>query len=241
MTNTTTAPGATSAPMNVFARFIGIITSPRATFQAVVADPKWLGMLLIVALSASLLSGGLLMTKVGQDAWLDAAANSGRQLNEQQLQGLERIAPFVGYFAFAVGLIGPPLLAVIISGLLFAVFNAALGGMAKFKQVFAVVVHAMAIGVLGQLFTVPLNYSRGTLTSATNLAVFTQSFLSDTSFVARLLGTIELFLVWQILVLAMGLGVLYRRRTQPIAMSFFGLYALIGIIIAVVKTAFGRS
>ena len=36
----------------------------------------------------------------------------------------------------------------IVAGILFAIFNAALGGNATFKQVFTVVVHAGAIGVL---------------------------------------------------------------------------------------------
>jgi hypothetical protein len=43
--------------------------------------------------------------------------------------------------------------------------------------------------------------------------------LSETSFAAHLLGTIDLFLIWYLFILAIGLGVLYRRRTQPIAIS----------------------
>ena len=44
-----------------------------------------------------------------------------------------------GFFLF-----GTPLFLAVISGILFAVFNAALGGDATFKQVFAVVVHTPA-------------------------------------------------------------------------------------------------
>ena len=36
-----------------------------------------------------------------------------------------------------------------------------------------------------------------------------------------LLGTIDLFMVWYVIVLAIGLGVLYKRRTQPIAIALF--------------------
>ena len=45
MANTTVQTGATPAPKSLLARFIGVITSPRATFESVVAHPKWLGML----------------------------------------------------------------------------------------------------------------------------------------------------------------------------------------------------
>ena len=123
----------------------------------------------------------------------------------------------------------------IISGILFAIFNAALGGNATFKQVFTVVVHAGPIGVLAQLFTVPLNYARGTMTSATNLYVLVQSFVDETTFAGRLLGMIDLFLVWQLIVLSMGLAVLYRRRTQPIATTLLVLYAVIAVIVAFVR------
>jgi len=47
MANTTVETGAVPAPKNLLARFIGIITSPRATFEAVVAHPRWLGMLVL--------------------------------------------------------------------------------------------------------------------------------------------------------------------------------------------------
>jgi hypothetical protein len=37
--------------------------------------------------------------------------------------------------------------------------------------------------------------------------------------------------------LAIGLGVLYRKRTGPIATTMFALYAAIAVIIAAIKTA----
>jgi hypothetical protein len=93
--------------------------------------------------------------------------------------------------------------------------------------------------VLAQLFTVPLNYLRGTMTSATNLGVLAQSMLDDSSFLAHLLGMIDIFIVWQIVVLAIGLAVLYRRRTQPIATTLLVLYAVIAVIVAFVRRGAG--
>ena len=37
---------------------------------------------------------------------------------------------------------------------------------------------------------------------------------------------IDLFLIWWLLVLAIGLAVLYRRKTQPIALALYGVYAV---------------
>jgi hypothetical protein len=132
-----------------------------------------------------------------------------------------------------------PLMVVVIAGLLYAIFNAALGGNATFKQVFAVVVHAGPIGVLSSLFTMPLNYARGSMTSSTNLYVLVQSFVDETTFAGRFLGMIEIFLVWQLIVLAIGLAVLYRRRTQPIATSLLVLYAVIAVVVAFIRRGAG--
>jgi hypothetical protein len=65
--------------------------------------------------------------------------------------------------------------------------------------------------------------------------------VEENSFLGSLLGTIDLFLVWYVVVLAIGLGVLYKRRTQPIAISLFAVYAVIAVCIALIKTSFGGS
>jgi hypothetical protein len=86
------------------------------------------------------------------------------------------------------------------------------------------------------LFTTPLAYVRESMASATNLGVFLP-FLDDSSFAARLLGSIDLVVIWWILSLAIGLGVLYRKRTGPIATTLLAVYVAIGVIIAAIKTA----
>ena len=113
-------------------------------------------------------------------------------------------------------------------------------GTRTFKQLFAVYVHSRSISAAGQLFTGPLNYFRGSMTSATNLAVFLP-MIDEQSFIGRLLGMIDLFIVWWFVLLAIGLGVLYRRRTEPIAIGLFGVYARDHVVIAGVMSAFGRS
>jgi nucleoside recognition membrane protein YjiH len=46
-----------------------------------------------------------------------------------------------------------------------------------------------------------------------------------------------LIYIWWMLSLAIGLGVLYRKRTGPIATTMLAVYAVIGVIIAAIKTA----
>jgi hypothetical protein len=232
---------AEAAPKGLLARFFGIITAPKDTFRSVVAYPNWFGMLAFICIGMALIVGGYLFTKVGQQAWLDTATNAMRgPVNEQQYAAMEKIAPYVGYFGVLQMLIVAPLISVIIAGILFAVFNAALGGTATFKQLFSVVVHSSAVSLLGQLYTMPMNYARGTLSSASNLAVLLP-MIDETSFLGRLLGMVDLFIIWWVLVLAIGLGVLFRRKTQPIAWSLLAVYAVIALVVAVVRSRMGGA
>jgi hypothetical protein len=90
--------------------------------------------------------------------------------------------------------------------------------------------------IVRALFSTPLAYARETLSSATSLAVFAP-FLDDSSFAARALGSVDLFVLWWIVSLAIGLGVLHHRRTGPIATTLIAVYVAIGVVVAAVKTA----
>lgn len=135
------------------------------------------------------------------------------------------------YMTAAGVLAGSFVMALIMAAILWAVFNAAVGGDAFYKQILAVLVHASVISAAGQLFTGPLNYFRGAVTSATTLSVLLP-MVDETSFLGRLAGAVDIFIIWWLVVLSIGLAVLYRRRTQPIAYTLFGIYAVIAVGIA---------
>ena len=242
MSHTNVTVAAEAAPKSLLARFFGIITSPQATYRSVVAHPKWFGMMALIALSMALLLGGFLYTNTGQNAWLDAATTSSFRgpSTPEQLAAMEKIAPYAWMFGVGQMLFMLPLIFVITGGILFAIFNAALGGTSTFKQLFAVVVHSSAVSLLGQCFTMPINYLSGTMSSSTNLAVLLP-MIDDASFLGRLLGMVDLFIIWWLIVLAIGLGVLYRRRTQPIAVSLMAVYAVIAVVVAIVRSRMGGA
>jgi hypothetical protein len=222
------------------ARLIGVLFAPRATYAGLAARPRWLGALAVVALTFAVSSGAFLSTEVGKNAMLDqqvrqAESFSGRPMTDAQRQRLESMLPYAPYFA-ALSLVTLPLAAVILAGIAVGVFNAILGADGTFAQTFAVVVHSGVIMMLAQLFTLPLDYVRESMTSPTSVAVFLP-FLDEGSFPARLLGVVDLFQIWWIVSLAIGFGVLYRKRTAPIAAVMLSLYTAIALVIAALKSA----
>jgi hypothetical protein len=122
----------------------------------------------------------------------------------------------------------------LIAGLLLAIFTAVLGGGATFKQVYAVVAHSMIIGAVQQAFSFPIMYARGEMVSPTRLSVFFP-MLSETSFFTYLLSAIDLFYLWSLINVSIGVAVLYKRSTGPVVAVLLGIYALIAVIIAAVR------
>ena len=238
MAHTMTAEATGTRSMSLPARMVGVILSPRATYAAVAARPRVLGALAVVLTVIVAATFLFLSTEVGQQASLDDNVRRmeafGRTVSDAQYAQMEQMAPYSRYFAAVFQLILMPVLALIVAGLAYAVFNAALGGDAAFKQVYAIVVHSGAIMVVQALFGLPLAYARESLSGTTNLGVFVP-FLDENSFAARMLGSLDLFLIWWMVSLAIGLGVLYRRRTGPIATTLLVIYAAIGVVIAAIK------
>jgi hypothetical protein len=242
MPNTTAMTGAPAAPMSLLARFIGIITAPKETFQSVAAHPRWFGMLLVCAVLVAVCAALPMTTEAGKEATLrqqvEGMESFGMTVSDQAYEGMRRNMRFAPYSAGVSILVFSPIVSLVFAGLLYLAFNVMMGGEATFKQVFAILAHAGVISALGQLFTGPLNYFRGAVSSATNLAVLLP-MVDPKSFVGRVLGMTDLFLIWYILVLAIGLAVLYRRRTQPIAWTLYGVYAAGVLVIAAVMSALG--
>ena len=113
-----------------------------------------------------------------------------------------------------------------------------LGGEARFKQVLAVTAHAGVISLLQTLFTLPMNYQRQSMSSATNLAVFFPD-IAEGTFLASMLGFIDLFWIWYLVVLAIGVAAVYRRKWTSVAGGLFVVYVLIGLAVAAGKAVLG--
>jgi Yip1 domain len=231
----------TQAPMGLLARVLGVFFSPRAAYAEVAARPRVLGALALVVGIAMAVNAAFAATDVGKDAIVDVAVRMmegfGLQVSDAMYAGIETR---VQNSAVRDALINQAVFHLIVStalaGLLLGVFTAIMGGNATFKQVYAIVVHSGFIISLSQLFVTPLNYLRGTISSAANLGVFLP-FLDESTFLARLLGSIDLFIIWWLISLAIGIGILYGKRTAPLANSFIGTYLALAFILATVRTA----
>jgi hypothetical protein len=239
----TRSPLSVPAPSRgIVGRFFGVLTSPRATYADIAARPGWLGALVGILAVTIAPRFWLLSTEIGQravvDQLLQAAESFGRTVSDGQYRQLQSMAPYARFFAAGSQVVGLPLAALVISGVAFAIFNGGFGETAAFRQVFAIVVFSGVVMGLRALFVTPLNYGGESLSNPTSLAAVIPLFV-DNTFGARILGAVDLFLIWWIVSLSIGLGILYRRRTAPIAITMLVAYGVIALMIAAVQSMAG--
>jgi hypothetical protein len=213
-------------------RFLGVLTSPKSTFESVVSFPRWGGILVLTTLLIAVTVGAFMMSSVGHDVMIAQAVERGAPADAAEMQ-----AKIGGYIAPVAVLIFSPVMALIISGVLMGVF-AITGGSASFKQVLAVVTHAGVISTVAGVVNTAINYFRASGVNVTSLAGLAQA-LPEKSFLAAFIGTFDIVTFWWLFVLAVGLAVLYRRRTQSIFIAFVAVHLVISLAVGGIKVAMG--
>ena len=234
-------PGPATSP-NLAARLFGVILSPRATFAAIVDRPRPFGALILVALVAAATNYWLLSTEFGQLAILEQQVESmesfGMTVSDERYDEMARGLENVAYISAGGAFLFIPIVTFLIAGIVWTTCYVILGAQAPFKAMYAVVTHIGAVNLLGLLFTLPLMYARGDMARTTTLAALLP-MLEEGAFAHRALGLVDLFIVWQFFLLAVGTGVLYKRRTGPIATIFYSLYAVVAIAAGFIMSRLG--
>ena len=225
-------------------RALGIITAPRATFEAVARSPRWVGIMALTFLGAAAATAIVLSTDVGQlallDQWERTAAAFGRQLTDAEYARLAESSRNGAGYAVITALASGPLLAFGLSAVLLLAFRTAAPGAVTFQQVLAVVAHAGVILALRQLVAAPVAYVSETLASPITMGTFFR-MLDEASPIARFVSILDLFVVWWIVVLAIGMSVLYRRPARRLAGVFVGAYVTLAIVLTAVMAATGGT
>lgn len=232
------------AAAGLWGRVLGVLHSPRRTLEAVAAAPFWAGALALTFIVTLVTNAVLYETEVGRlalaDQWERTAIAFGQTVDDQTYAAMLDAGGNGVAYAAVTALASGPVLALGVAALLFAIFNGALRGQARFRQVLAVTAVASVILALRQVIAAPVSYARETLASPTTLNVFF-TMLDEASPVARFFGILDLFVLWWVVVLAVGMSVLYRRPARTLAIAFIGAYIALALILAIVMAVTGGT
>ncbi len=207
------------------------------------ASPRWVGLVMILAVVTAASQALLFQTEVGQvalvDQWERTTLAFGQPVDETryaEFQALSRKGPL---FGVAIALVGGPVLTLVLAMVIALVFRRGNPNV-SFSQVLAVVAHASLILAIRLLVSAPVSYAREATGGATSLGLWFQT-LDAASFAGRLIGALDVFVLWWVVLLAIGVGVLYGRRIRSVAAAFLGVYAGLALLLAVTMTVLGGT
>ncbi len=222
-------------------RVTGVLRHPRAMMAEVVRHPAFITTWVLVLLVVAVCGGLLLSTPIGQQALVDERVRVtealGGRVDDATYDRL-RSDPPVSIYLTSGGrlLLTPPITILMAAGLMaLARFD---GARVTFVTALAIAVHATVVLAVQQVVAAPLHYVNESLTSPTNLAGLLRVF-DEGSVPARLLGTIDVFGLWWMWLLAVGLAAATGRPARQYIWRLLAVYVGVAAIIATVFAVSG--
>ena len=236
------APRTAPPDRSLAARIVGILFRPRRTLREVAGAPRWVGVLVLSTVVGALASALLMETAVGRqalvDQWERTASAFGHNVDDAEYARLEAMSSQGPAYAAGMAVLGGAGLTLGASALLFWVYGRRRG--VPFRQVLAIAAHAGVILALRQVIAAPLGYLRETTASATSLGVWFPG-LDEASPLARIFASLDLFTIWWVVVLALGMAVMTGRPARRYATVFLGVYAALAIVLVIAMAVTGGT
>ncbi len=215
-------------------RVVGVLWHPRQTMAAVVREPSFITVWIVVLLMVAACGVTILSTAVGRQALVD-----------ERVRATEMIGGRVDDAAYAALLANPPVSAYLTSGgrvlvtpLATLVVALALMGLTAREPkpvslvvALAIVVHATTVLALQQVVAVPAQLVRESLGSPTSLATL-MPMVEDGTWLARVLGSIDVFGIWWVLLIAIGLAAATGRSTVHWLIRLGAAYLAIAAVVS---------
>lgn len=200
---------------------------PGQAFQSLDQKPTWLVPYLII----------LVVVIVAQFITLDIHLSDRLALMETQdipAESMEAArAQMQGPFKY-IGIVMTPLIMLIIwaifGGVLLLTANLTLssaGGESSFKKIFSIVAWSSLVSVLAVILTTFITLSKGTAYGVgTDLAplIGTPPIGEEKTVLYRLFSKLDIFTIWQLVLWAIGLGVVYRVSAKKAAIPVLILW-----------------
>jgi hypothetical protein len=221
-------------------RILGVIRAPWRTMTAVINDPRWGAVLLLTLCLTAGARIGLMTTDIGQqaltDQWEARIEAFGRTVDDATYARLEQLGQHGWQLAAGTSLASGLLLPFVLAAVLHGVFgrgrvNQLVAQPLSYQQSLAVVVHANVILALRDVVAAPVSYLRESLGSPLALGTLFR-MLDEGSAAARLFAMVDFFILWWVVVLAIGTAALYRRSTRTLALTYMGVYGAFAVVMA---------
>jgi Yip1-like protein len=209
------------ATKNPLERIIGVFFSPKATFEDINRKPDWLVPLILLVVLTLIMFYVYFMRVDVRGLMVDQFQRADRPMpSEAQL---DSIVKGTTIFYYVAALLFPPIIALASSGILFAITNFVFGAETTFKKVFSVRLYADMTFAIKILLTIPLLFAKQVteLGDPTDLVMSNMAWLFPAEAkMAHAFGkTLDIFWLWYIVVVAIGLVGVSKKFTFKKALT----------------------
>ena len=224
-------------------RVMGVLVRPRATMSEVVRHPSFIATWVVVLLVVITCGALLLSTPIGQQALVDERVRvteaMGGRVDDAAYARLRNDPP-VSIYLTSGGrlLLTPPITIAVAAGLM--MLARLDGARVTFVTALAIAVHATVVLALQQVIATPVHYLYESLTSPSNVAGLLRVF-EEGSLPARLFGTIDVFGLWWMWLLALGIAAATGRPARQYLWKLLAVYIGIAAIVAAVFAVLGSG
>ena len=224
-------------------RVTGVLVRPRSAMAEVARYPSFITTWAVVLLAVAVCGGLLLSTQVGRQALVDervrVAEALGQRVDDAGYARLEADPP-VSIYLTSGGrlLLTPPITLAVAAGvMLLGRFD---GVKLSFVAALAIVVHATVVLALEQIVATPLHYVHESLTSPMTVAGLLQIF-DEGSWPSRLFGTIDVFGLWWMWLISLGLAAAAGRPARRYFWRLVAVYVAVAAVVAAVFAVLGSQ
>jgi hypothetical protein len=221
--------------MGPLRRLWGVLIDPGRTFLSIDRKPTWLFPVIVLILVV-IVSNALVADFRIQEARQRIAQNS--QLTPEQREEIydrmdeQQAQPFMKLLSYVIGpIVGVFFVIFLVSAALYFGATVILGGETSFKKVLAVYCWSSMVAIPGLLLKTPLMLLKKSSQVHTSLAALMPSG-SEEGLLFKILTHTDLFVIWEIALISIGLAVIYRFATKKAAGLVIGWY-LFYVVVAV--------
>lgn len=224
-------PAEPAAPGPLHRRIGETFFAPIALFRRFGPKAPWVDVMVVaVVLSA------VAMALIPAEVWVQTVRDAFAANPQAAGADPESMAAMQRGVSVVMMLVMPWIILFMQSGILLVAFTMLLGGEATYRQYLAIGAHAAVVGAVGQLATLPLIVQKGTAQASISLAALAGGADTD-SFLYNFLNTFNVFLVWQVILLAVGVAAVNRRISAGTALAvLFGIYTAIAVLVGFVAS-----
>lgn len=212
---------------NLAVRVVELLVSPGRLFARLRERPAWVGAVVLMVI-LSVVATWLLPEELLREA---ATANMPADATADQMESAARFARVGGYVG---SVLGPPVAALFVAGVLLFIYNVVLGGEAGYLQLLAVSSHALLVPTLGSLLVLPLMISTGDPSVGLALHLLVPGL--EEGILYRSLQGLNVFGLWASVLLGLGISQVYPRRSfgrsAAVVLALYVLMKVAGAVLA---------